>query len=207
MDEILRYFPDLSVRQAEQFKTMIGLYPEWNDKINVISRRDIDNIVTNHILHSLAIAKFTRFIPGSKIIDLGCGGGFPGLPLAVMFPESEFVLIDRTAKKLRVADDIANQAGISNATTFHGDAAEYKATKADFVVSRAVMPLPELYRLSRRLVAPGGNNPLPNGLITLKGGDISGEVAATPAYTDIAEIRHWFEEPYFETKLITYNQI
>ncbi len=207
MDEITRYFPDLSRRQSEQFETMARLYPEWNDKINVISRRDIDNIVVNHILHSLAIAKFTRFLPGTKIIDLGCGGGFPGLPLAVLFPEAEFILIDRTAKKLRVAEDIARQTGISNAKMFHGDAAEYKGPKADFVVSRAVMPLHDLYRLSRRLVTPGGNNPLPNGLITLKGGDISGEVAATPVYTDTAEIRHWFEEPYFETKLVTYNQI
>ncbi len=204
---IAEYFPNLTDIQRKQFETMLTLYPEWNAKINVISRKDIDNLEVNHILHSLAIAKFIKFKPNSIIIDLGCGGGLPGLPLAVLFPECQFVLIDRTAKKLHVADEIASASGITNITTFHGDAAEYPKRTADFVVSRAVMPLPDLVKLSRPLVRQGGDNALPNGLITLKGGNIEAEIYPFRKLSIIEPVSNWFKEDFFETKLLTYTQL
>lgn len=206
IETISRYFPDLTPDAQAKLETMMRLYPEWNEKINVISRKDIDNLEVNHLLHSLAIARFIRFVPGTRVLDFGCGGGLPGLPLAALFPEVTFLLADRTGKKLRVAADIAEQAGITNVSFFHGDVAEIKE-KFDFVVSRAVMPLPDLIKLCRKNVIPGGNNPLPNGVITLKGGDISAEMRGFEKTSLTEDLSRWFAEPFFQTKLLTYTQL
>lgn len=205
MDSIIyKYFPGLTDKQKENFKTMIELYPEWNAKINVISRKDIENLEINHILHSIAIAKFIQFSNGSRIMDFGTGGGFPGIPLAVMFPDVEFLLIDRTGKKLLVAEEIAKAAAINNVAFMHGDVAECKE-KFDFVVSRAVMPQPDLLKICRKNISSKQHNALPNGLITLKGGDISAEMKPLASRSEILDISQYFEEPFFDTKKIAYT--
>ena len=201
-----RYFPDLSEQQLAQFDAMLSLYPEWNAKINVISRKDIDNLEVNHILHSLAIAKFISFAPGSKILDFGCGGGLPGIPLAAMFPDCHFHLIDRIGKKLRVASSIAEEIGLTNVTFQHGDIAECKE-KFDFVVSRAVMNLPDLIKLCRKNISGVQKNHLPNGVITLKGGDLDSEMAEYSSMSMVENITRYFTEEFFETKKITYTQV
>ena len=201
-----RYFPDLSEQQLAQFDAMLSLYPEWNAKINVISRKDIDNLEVNHILHSLAIAKFISFAPGSKILDFGCGGGLPGIPLAAMFPDCHFHLIDRIGKKLRVASSIAEEIGLTNVTFQHGDIAECKE-KFDFVVSRAVMNLPNLIKLCRKNISGEQKNHLPNGVITLKGGDLDSEMAEYASMSMVENITRYFTEEFFETKKITYTQV
>ncbi len=207
MAEIIeKYFPRLTDRQREQFDIMLREYPEWNSKINVISRKDIDNLEVNHLLHSLAIAKFLKFSPGSRVLDLGCGGGLPGLPLAVMFPEVHFHLIDRTGKKIHVAQEIARACGLENVSFQHGDVAECKE-KFDFVVSRAVMPQADLLKLCRKNVDKEQRNPLPNGLITLKGGELGSELKGMTSRSEVAEIEKYFEEPFFKTKKIVYTTI
>ncbi|MBR5788181.1 MAG: 16S rRNA (guanine(527)-N(7))-methyltransferase RsmG [Muribaculaceae bacterium] len=206
MQYIDRYFPDLSEQQLAQFDAMLSLYPEWNAKINVISRKDIDNLEVNHILHSLAIAKFINFAPGSKILDFGCGGGLPGIPLAAMFPDCHFHLIDRIGKKLRVASSIAEETGLTNVTFQHGDIAECKE-KFDFVVSRAVMNLPDLIKLCRKNISGVQKNHLPNGVITLKGGDLDSEMAEYASMSMVENITRYFTEEFFETKKITYTQV
>ena len=203
---IERYFPDLSEQQLAQFDAMLSLYPEWNAKINVISRKDIDNLEVNHVLHSLAIAKFISFAPGSKILDFGCGGGLPGIPLAAMFPDCHFHLIDRIGKKLRVASSIAEEIGLTNVTFQHGDIAECKE-KFDFVVSRAVMNLPDLIKLCRKNISGVQKNHLPNGVITLKGGDLDSEMAEYASMSMVENITRYFTEEFFETKKITYTQV
>lgn len=203
IDIITKYFPSLSERQREQFATMMSLYPEWNEKINVISRKDIGNLEVNHLLHSLAIARFIRFTPGSMVLDFGTGGGLPGLPLAVMFPDVRFHLIDRIGKKLKVAADIADKAGITNVSFQHGDSGECH-DKFDFVVSRAVMPQPELVRLCRKNISGNQHNALPNGVIALKGGDLNEEMKGLKR-SEIVELKSYFEEPFFETKKIVYT--
>ena len=200
---IEKYFPNLTERQKEQFATMLRLYPEWNEKINVISRRDIDNLETHHLLHSLAIAKFIMFTPGTKVLDLGCGGGLPGLPLAVLFPEVHFHLIDRVGKKIRVATAIAEACGLTNVTFQHGDSGECH-DRFDFVVSRAVMPQDDLFRLVRNNFLAEQRNAIPNGLITLKGGDLSGELKGLPQGEEI-ELSRWFDDPFFTTKKLIYT--
>ncbi|MDE5774321.1 MAG: 16S rRNA (guanine(527)-N(7))-methyltransferase RsmG [Muribaculaceae bacterium] len=206
MNTILKYFSNLSPTQVQQFEKMLRLYPEWNDKINVISRKDIDNLETQHILHSLAIARFIQFTPGTRILDIGTGGGFPGIPLAVLFPDVQFHLIDRIAKKLRVASDIANSIGLTNVTFQHGDIGECHE-RFDFVVSRAVMPQADLLRIVRKNIAlQPQRNAIPNGLITLKGGDLSGEISTIRQNTELIDISPIFEEPFFETKKIVYTQ-
>ena len=202
MDIILKYFTSLSSTQLEQLGKLGTLYPEWNEKINVISRKDIDNLYPNHILHSLGIAKFYDFVPGSRVLDFGTGGGFPGIPLAILFPEVKFHLVDRIGKKLKVVEDIVEQLGLKNVTVQHGDIKEVKG-KFDFVVSRAVMPLNEMVPLLRKLIAKEMKNATPNGIICLKGGDLTSELKG---YKDVIvdNLSTCFSEPFFETKKVIY---
>ena len=203
MDIILKYFPKLTELQIKQFAALKDLYADWNSKINVISRKDIDNLYVNHILHSLAIAKFIDFKAGSSIIDMGTGGGFPGVPLAVMFPEVKFHLVDRIGKKLKVVDDIASKIGLKNVTTQHGDIKEVKGS-FDFVVSRAVMDINELIPLVRRLVKRQCINAMPNGLICLKGGNLEGELHKVKSQALVEELSSYFNEEFFATKKVIY---
>lgn len=200
---ILKYFPDLTATQISQFEAMGVLYPEWNAKINVISRKDIDNLYTNHILHSLSIARFMIPIDGTTFLDMGTGGGFPGIPLAAMFPNCHFHLIDRIGKKIKVATAIADAIGLKNVTFQHGDIGECRQ-KYDFVVSRAVMRLDELLPLIRKNVAKGGKNKYQNGLICLKGGELDDEINAVNYPVIDYPLTEFFNEPFFETKKIIY---
>lgn len=207
IDKITEYFPELTAEQKEQFEAMTTLYPEWNSKINVISRKDIDNLEVRHLLHSLAIGRFVRFTPGTRILDFGCGGGLPGLPLAVLFPEAHFHLIDRIGKKIRVATEIAGALGLVNVSFQHGDIAECKE-KVDFVVSRAVMPLPDLIKLSRKNISAEERNGIPNGVITLKGGELEQELGRYKKMTEIIPLSGFFpDEEFFATKCITYTPV
>ncbi len=200
---IEKYFPGLSGKQREQFEKLGPLYADWNSKINVISRKDIDNLYTNHILHSLAIAKFLQPAPGTTFLDMGTGGGFPGIPLAIMYPECRFHLIDRIGKKIKVAQAIAEAIGLTNVTFQHGDIGECRQ-KYDYVVSRAVMCLDELLPLIKKNVGGKQRNGVPNGLICLKGGDISDELRAARADELVDELRNYFDEEYFATKKLVY---
>lgn len=203
MDEILKYFKNLSPEQIRQFEKLGILYPEWNAKINVISRKDIGNLYTNHVLHSLGIAKFTDFKDGSYVLDLGTGGGFPGIPLAILFPETNFLLIDRIRKKINVAKDIADRIGLKNVDFRHCDIAEVKE-KFDFVVSRAVMQLDSLVTSVRNKIKPSCINSIPNGLICLKGGELNEELSKIRQEKIITNLSVYFEEEYFSTKKIIY---
>lgn len=200
---IEKYFPGLSGKQREQFEKLGPLYADWNSKINVISRKDIDNLYTNHILHSLAIAKFLQPAPGTTFLDMGTGGGFPGIPLAIMYPECRFHLIDRIGKKIKVAQAIVEAIGLTNVTFQHGDIGECRQ-KFDYVVSRAVMRLDELLPLIKKNVGGKQRNGVPNGLICLKGGDISDELRAARADELVDELRNYFDEEYFATKKLVY---
>ncbi len=204
IDKILKYFPQLSDIQKSQFSQLMALYPEWNEKINLISRKDIDNIEINHILHSLAIAKFIIFKPGSEVLDFGSGGGLPGIPLAIMFPDVKFHLIDRIGKKIMVAHEIADAIGLTNVTFQHGDSGECHK-KFDFVISRAVMPQPDLVKLAKKNVSAMQRNAIPNGVIALKGGDLESEVAPLKSKTEITDINNYFDEDYFKSKKIVYT--
>ena len=206
MNFIQNYFPDLSPQQSHQFNVVMQLYPQWNEKINVISRKDIDNLELNHILHSMAVARFIDFKPGTTVMDLGTGGGFPGLPLAVLFPEVKFLLVDRIAKKLKVAQDIARQAGVNNVSFQHGDVLEVKG-KFDFVVSRAVMPLPGMVKLVRRFISHDSINAIPNGLLCLKGGELDDELKPFKNDVLVEDISNYFNEDFFKTKKIVYLPI
>ncbi len=203
MNTVNHYFPELTERQREQFGMLATLYPGRNAKINVISRKDIDNLEVNHVLHSLALAKFVHFLPGTRVLDLGTGGGFPAIPLAIYYPEVTFHLVDRIGKKLRVAQDIATQLGLDNVTIQHGDVAEVKGNY-DFVVSRAVMPLDDMVPLVKRLIARESHNAVPNGLLCLKGGDLRDELKRYAKQVLVDDIKNYFTEEYFETKKIVY---
>ncbi len=203
---ILKYFPDLSTRQQQQFGELGGLYAAWNEKINVISRKDIGNIYIHHILHSLAIGKFLTPNEGTDFLDFGCGGGFPGIPLAILWPDCNFHLIDRVGKKILVASEVAKAVGLSNVTFQHGDAGECHR-KFDYVVSRAVMRLEALSPLAKRNISRESRNKLPNGLICLKGGDLSSEMEASQGDTLEIPLSDYFEEPFFETKKLIYKPL
>ncbi len=206
MDIITKYFPDLSEKQTEQIKALGVLYPEWNEKINVISRRDIGGLYPRHILHSLAIARFLgQLKAGTSFLDLGTGGGFPGIPLAIFYPDCRFLLLDRIAKKLRVASAIADEIGLKNVEFQHGDAGECHR-KFDYVVSRAVMPLDGLLKISSRNIgnSPGHGANCPNGLICLKGGDLDEEIAATKRKVIRVPLSDYFSEDFFSTKELVF---
>lgn len=201
---ILKYFPDLTDEQIERFVALGTLYPDWNSKINVISRKDIENLYVNHILHSLAIAKFlTDPKPGTTFIDLGTGGGFPGIPLAILWPDCKFHLIDRIGKKIKVAESIAATIGLENVTFQHGDIRECHS-KYDFVVSRAVMTLDALVTLIKKNISKKSENIHRNGLICLKGGDLTDEINRTPMPVFDEPLSVYFNEPYFATKSLIY---
>ncbi len=205
MQSITKYF-NLNERQKEQFEMLGTLYPEWNEKINVISRKDIDNLYVNHILHSLSIAKFINPVDGTRFLDMGTGGGFPGIPLAIMFSKCRFHLIDRIGKKINVARNIAESIGLDNVTFQHGDIAECR-DKYDFVVSRAVMRLDGLLPLIKKNIDKIQRNGYPNGLICLKGGDLNDETKSIPNPVIIEELNRRFDEPFFETKKLVYVQM
>ena len=203
MDIILKYFPDLSDKQRDQFLKLDELYHDWNSKINVISRKDIDALYEHHVLHSLAIAKIIKFRPQTRVLDLGTGGGFPGIPLAIMFPETKFKLIDGTGKKIMVVKEVAKAIGLENcvAEQLRG---ENETGKYDFVVTRAVMPLPELVNLVKKNVASPQHNSLPNGLLCLKGGNITNEIKPYKKIADITDLGNIFEEEWFKQKFMVY---
>ena len=203
MEHVLKYFPELSDAQRLQMEQLETLYPEWNAKINVISRKDIDNLEVNHILHSLALVKFVQFTPGTRVMDLGTGGGFPAIPLAIYYPQATFHLVDRIGKKLKVAQDIAERIGLANVTFQHGDVKEVKG-KFDFVVSRAVMDLGDMVPLVKRLIDSEDRNAVPNGLLCLKGGDLTAEVQKYKNQILIDDLSRYFNEDFFKTKKILY---
>ena len=203
MDKIIKYFPNITDKQKEQFEALNNLYRDWNSKINVISRKDIDNLYEHHVLHSLAIAKAISFRPGTRILDFGTGGGFPGVPLAIMFPEAEFKLIDGTGKKIRVAQEVANAIGLTNCHPAHLRAEDEKGLY-DFVVSRAVMPLPDLVKISQKNIRKEQQNSMPNGFIVLKGGELQAELAPFRHIVDVTEISNWFDETWFKEKFVIY---
>lgn len=206
IDLITKYFPEINERQKEQFNALDSLYRDWNAKINVISRKDIDNLYEHHVLHSLAIAKMIRFREGTNVLDFGTGGGFPGIPLAIMFPEATFKLIDGTGKKILVTEKVAEAIGLENvmAAQMRG---EDERGKFDFVVSRAVMPLPDLMKIVRKNIAPDQHNSLPNGLLVLKGGNVQEEVKPFRRIAQTEAVKQWFEELWFDEKYIIYIPI
>lgn len=206
MDIILKYFPNLSEVQQQQFAVLYDLYTDWNSKINVISRKDITNLYEHHVLHSLGIAKVMQFRPETTVMDLGTGGGFPGIPLAILFPETHFHLVDSIGKKVKVATEIANAIGLKNVTTRHCRAEEEKQL-FDFVVSRAVMPLADLLKIIRKNIKKEQHNALPNGLICLKGGELEREVMLVKHQTLMYDLKDYFEEEFFETKKVVYVTI
>ncbi len=204
MELILKYFPNLSNTQREQFAALKALYEDWNSKINVISRKDMDNFYEHHVLHSLAIAHEIRFREGTKVLDLGTGGGFPGIPLAIMFPDCQFKLIDRTGKKIRVVNEVAQAIGLKNVVAEQLSGEEEKS-QYDFVVSRAVMPLPDLVKIIKKNVnRKNQHNALPNGLICLKGGDLQAETKPFKNIVSLTEIHDMFKEEWFKEKYLIY---
>lgn len=203
---IFQYFKDINDEQRAQFRALGPLYQEWNAKINVISRKDIDNLYMHHVLHSLGIAKVVNFRQGSNILDIGTGGGFPGIPLAILFPNCKFKLIDSIGKKTRVAAAVANAIGLKNVVVEHRNVIEEK-NMYDFVVSRAVMNASDLVKLIRKNVSKEQRNALPNGLICLKGGDMTEEVAPFKNHSEIWDLKSYFDDEFFDTKKVMYIQL
>lgn len=200
---ILKYFPEISEEQRRQFEMLYDLYADWNAKINVISRKDIGNLYEHHVLHSLAIAKALHFHDGSKILDFGTGGGFPGIPLAIMFPACQFKLIDGTGKKILVAKEVSNAIGLKNCYPEHLRGEDEKG-KYDFVVSRAVMQLSDLMKIVKKNVSSRQQNAMANGVITLKGGDVQAETYPFRKIVEVMDIDNWFEEEWFREKHLIY---
>ena len=200
---IKKYFPQLTPKQEEQFAALDALYHDWNAKINVISRKDIDNLYEHHILHSLAIAKRINFREGTNVLDFGTGGGFPGIPLAIFFPEANFKLIDGTGKKVRVAQEVADAIGLENVLPSHLRGEEEKG-KFDFIVSRAVMPLPDLMKIVKKNIASDQHNVLPNGVIVLKGGNLDEELKPYKNIAEKTELSQWYDEEWFKEKYLIY---
>lgn len=203
---IFQYFKDINDEQRAQFRALGPLYQEWNAKINVISRKDIDNLYMHHVLHSLGIAKVVNFKPGSNILDIGTGGGFPGIPLAILFPNCKFKLIDSIGKKTKVAAAVANAIGLKNVVVEHRNVIEEK-NKYDFVVSRAVMNASDLVKLIRKNVSKEQRNALPNGLICLKGGDMTEEIAPFRNHSEVWDLKSYFDDEFFDTKKVMYIQL
>lgn len=207
MHEIIqKYFPHLTEEQVSHFARLDELYRYWNAQINVISRKDIDQLYPHHILHSLGIVQMIRFKPGTNVLDFGCGGGFPGIPLAIMFPDVNFLLVDSIGKKVKVATAVAEALGLKNVRTLHGRGEQIKE-KFDFVVSRAVMRLDELEPMVRNLISPEQRNGMPNGIICLKGGDLQSETRRYKNKVEIQDLYPTFSEEYFKTKKIVYLPI
>lgn len=208
MDTILKYFPDLTPTQIDQLSQLGDLYADWNSKINVISRKDIENIYTRHVLHSMGLAKVFQFNDNSKVMDLGTGGGFPGIPMAILFPEVDFLLVDSIGKKVRVTQEVAQAVGLQNVRTQQIRAEELKE-QFDFVITRAVAKLPQLMSWIRRAISNKHRHGTPNGLWALKGIDRATEEAKAlgkDAYTEIYPMSDFFEEDFFETKCVVYAQ-
>jgi 16S rRNA (guanine527-N7)-methyltransferase len=211
MDLIKKYFPKITATQAAQFEQLEPLYREWNEKINVISRQDIENLSERHVLHSLAIARVIGFGPEAQILDLGTGGGFPGIPLAIFFPETRFTLVDATGKKIRVVQEVADALDLKNVTAIHTRAEDLKMLgQFDFVLSRGVAPLDKLMVWGQKFLKKKHFHALPNGILALKGGDLRAEIKALPgkgkSYTDVFPIKEFFTEPFFEEKSVVYVQ-
>lgn len=206
MDSIIKYFPAITDEQRHQFEQLFELYKDWNSKINVISRKDIDNLYEHHVLHSLAIAKALRFKDGTKIMDFGCGGGFPGIPLAIMFPECQFKLIDGTGKKIRVCQEIASAIGLKNVVAEHLRGEDEKG-KFDFIVSRAVMPLPDMVKIVRKNVSKEQHNAMPNGIFCLKGGNLQSEIHPFKNIVEQTDLSSFFNEEWFKEKHLIYLPI
>ena len=203
MELIEKYFTKLSERQRQQLDALEGLYREWNEKINVISRKDIDNLYLHHVLHSMAIGRFVNFRPGTEVLDFGTGGGFPGIPLAILFPECQFTLIDGTGKKIRVAQEVCQAIGLSNCKPEHRRGEEERG-HYEFVVSRAVMPLPDLVKIVRKNISRTQRNAIPNGIICLKGGDVQSEIQPFRKIAEVSEVSQWFDEEWFKEKHCIY---
>lgn len=203
MEEILKYFPQLTQHQISQLEQLYPLYLDWNAKINVISRKDIENLYLHHVLHSLAIAQVVNFKPGTTILDVGTGGGFPGIPLAILFPECKFTLIDSIGKKIRVGQEVSDAIQLKNIELKHLRVQEEKR-KFDFVVSRAVMPLEDLVKLVKKNISPKQHNALPNGLICLKGGELQHEIMPFKNIADSYEVSDYFKEEFFKTKKVVF---
>lgn len=203
MELILKYFPHLTSEQVRQLTALDALYHEWNEKINVISRKDIGNLYLHHVLHSLAIARMANFRPGTRVLDFGTGGGFPGIPLSILFPECEFKLIDGTGKKIRVAQEVSQAIGLTNCHPEHLRG-EDEHDRFDFVVSRAVMPLPDLVKIVRKNIACDQRNALPNGILCLKGGNLQDETAPFRNIIQVQSLSQWFAEEWFQEKYCIY---
>ena len=203
MEQILKYFPHLTEQQRQQLAALDALYRDWNAKINVISRKDIDNLYEHHVLHSMAIGKALRFKPATTVLDFGTGGGFPGIPLAILFPDVKFKLIHGTGNKIRVAPEVAQAIGLNNVVAEHLRGEEEKG-KFDFVVTRAVMPLPDLVKIVKKNISTTQRNAMPNGVFALKGGDIQAEIQPFKRIAEVEEIANWFEEEWFKEKHLIY---